>query len=37
MMKLETIVLQQHNKKGGCRESESGQGIGVEENNFTAL
>jgi hypothetical protein len=37
MMKLKVVVLQQHPKEGGSQERELDQGIGGEENNFTAL
>jgi hypothetical protein len=35
MMELETVVLQQREKKGGCQERKPGQGVGGEENNLT--
>jgi hypothetical protein len=34
MMELETVVLQQREKKGGCPECEPDQGTGGEENNL---
>jgi hypothetical protein len=34
MVELETIVLQQREKKGGCSECEPDQGTGGEENNL---
>jgi hypothetical protein len=37
MMELETVLLQQHEKKEGCRERVPGQGIGGEENNLAGL